>query len=139
MAFKAAPRRAVALIDGLLSVGRNRKKPSQICFVRTRWGLPDLAGEPLLMIRRLIVPLTVAVVTLHAGHVFAQNSVSGATAQPERRARECFAVSAGDGLLLRRFRRRFPAARSSIAEPRQRVECRKPAVRRRRAARQTPA
>ena len=45
-----------------------------ICFVWARWGLPDYAGEPPLMIRRLIVPLTAAVVSLHAGHVFAQGA-----------------------------------------------------------------
>ena len=37
-------------------------------------GLPELAGETHLMIRRLIVPLTAAVVSLHAGHVFAQGA-----------------------------------------------------------------
>ena len=34
----------------------------------------DLAGETILIIRRLIVPLTVAVVTVHAGHGFAQGA-----------------------------------------------------------------
>ena len=48
------------------------------------------------MIRRLIVPLTAAVVTVHAGQVLCAGRVSGATAQPERRTRECFAVSAGE-------------------------------------------
>src|SRR5205814_1502837 len=37
-----------------------------------RRGLLDLAGETHLMIRRLIMPLTVAVVTIHAGQAFAQ-------------------------------------------------------------------
>jgi hypothetical protein len=44
----------------------------QICFVRTPLGYLDLAGETRFMIRRLMMPLTVAVVTLHAGHVLAQ-------------------------------------------------------------------
>ena len=43
-------------------------------FVRKTPGLPDLAGEPPLMIRRLIVPLTAAVVIVHAGQVFAQGA-----------------------------------------------------------------
>jgi hypothetical protein len=34
----------------------------------------DLAGETALIIRRLIVPLAVAVVAVHAGHVFAQGA-----------------------------------------------------------------
>jgi hypothetical protein len=34
----------------------------------------DLAGETVLIIRRLIVPLTVAVVTLHGGHSLAQGA-----------------------------------------------------------------
>ena len=34
----------------------------------------DLAGEQPLMIRRLIVPLTAAVVTVHAGQVLAQSA-----------------------------------------------------------------
>jgi hypothetical protein len=34
----------------------------------------DLAGEPAVIIRRLIVPLTVAVVTLHTGQAFAQGA-----------------------------------------------------------------
>ena len=34
----------------------------------------DLAGETPLMIRRLIVPLTFAVVTIHAGQAFAQGA-----------------------------------------------------------------
>ena len=37
-------------------------------------GPPDLAGEQPLMIRRLIVPLTAAVVTVQAGQVFAQGA-----------------------------------------------------------------
>jgi hypothetical protein len=37
-------------------------------------GRVDLAGDTPLMIRRLIVPLTAAVVTLHAGQVFAQGA-----------------------------------------------------------------
>jgi hypothetical protein len=39
-----------------------------------RWGCLDLAGETSLIIRRLIVPLTAAVVTLHVGHAFAQGA-----------------------------------------------------------------
>jgi hypothetical protein len=39
-----------------------------------RWGCLELAGEIPLIIRRLIVPLTAAVVTLHAGHGFAQSA-----------------------------------------------------------------
>jgi hypothetical protein len=46
----------------------------QIRFVRNTPGRLDLAGEQHLMIRRLIVPLTAAVVTLHAGQVFAQGA-----------------------------------------------------------------
>jgi hypothetical protein len=49
------------------------------------------------MIRRLIVPLTAAVVTLHAGQVFAQGAVPGAVAQPERSTCGRFAVSAVNG------------------------------------------
>jgi hypothetical protein len=37
-------------------------------------GLLDLAGETHLMIRRLIIPLTVAAVTIHAGQAFAQGT-----------------------------------------------------------------
>jgi hypothetical protein len=37
-------------------------------------GLLDLAGETPLMIRRLIVPLTIAIVTVHAGQAFAQGA-----------------------------------------------------------------
>ena len=91
----AALRRAAAQINGLLSVGRNRKRPiaNRASFGR-RWGLPDLAGEPPLMIRRLIVPLTAAIVTVHAGQVLCAGRVSGAVAQPEPHLQ-----------MLRRFRR----------------------------------
>ena len=61
-----------------------------------RRGCLDLAGEPPLMIRRLIVPLTAAVVTVHAGQVLCAGRVPGAIAQPERGTCECFAVSAGE-------------------------------------------
>src|SRR3954447_15089948 len=71
---EAALRRAVALFDGLLRAFSNRKKPpSESCFepedVGACW---TLAGETPLMIRRLILPLTFAVVTVHAGQAFAQ-------------------------------------------------------------------
>src|SRR5687767_2771794 len=68
-------RRAVAPINGLLSVGRNRKYAHcKSASFGTRRGCVDLAGEQPLMIRRLIVPLIAAVVTLHAGQVFAQGA-----------------------------------------------------------------
>jgi hypothetical protein len=68
-------RRAVAPINGLLSAGRNRKYAHcKSASFGTRRGCVDLAGEQPLMIRRLIVPLTAAVVTLHAGQVLAQGA-----------------------------------------------------------------
>ena len=72
----AALRRAVAKFHGLLRGGRNRKTPwSESLFNREDVGGPlDLAGGTALMIRRLIVPLTVAVVTIHAGHALAQGA-----------------------------------------------------------------
>jgi hypothetical protein len=72
----AALRRAVAKFDGLLRGGRNRKKPySRSLFYREDVGGPlDLAGGTALIIRRLIVPLTVALVTAHAGQGFAQGA-----------------------------------------------------------------
>ena len=45
------------------------------------------------MIRRLIVPLTAAVVTFHAGHVLAQSAFP-APLPNQRRACECIAISA---------------------------------------------
>ena len=47
------------------------------------------------MIRRLIVPLTVAVVTFHARSGLCAGRVSGAAAQPGPRRSNAFAVSAG--------------------------------------------
>jgi hypothetical protein len=72
----AALRRAIAQFDGLLRTGRNRKKPySRSLFYREDvGGSLDLAGGTILIIRRLIVPLTVAVFTVHAGQVFAQGA-----------------------------------------------------------------
>jgi hypothetical protein len=68
-------RRAAAPINGLLSVGRNRKiAHCKSASFGTRRGCLDFAGDIPLMIRRLIVPLTAAVVSLHAGHVFAQGA-----------------------------------------------------------------
>jgi len=79
----AARRRAVAKFGGLFRRGRNRKKhPSEIVRRRerhpgSRCGDPsDLAGELTLTIRRLIVPLTLAIVTItvHAGPSNAQGA-----------------------------------------------------------------
>ena len=75
----AALRRAVAKFHGLLRSGRNRKIAlSEIVFYREdvvgKMGPMDLAGGTALIIRRLIVPLTVAVVTAHAGQGFAQGA-----------------------------------------------------------------
>jgi hypothetical protein len=72
----AALRRAVAKFHGLLRGGKNRKKPhSRSLFYREDVGGPlDLAGGTALIIRRLIVPLTVALVTAHAGQGFAQGA-----------------------------------------------------------------
>jgi hypothetical protein len=59
----------------LLRSGRNRKKPdrNRSSIVKTLRPL-DLAGGTALTIRRLIVPLTVAFVTAHAGQGFAQGA-----------------------------------------------------------------
>src|SRR5258705_9238 len=68
-------RRAAAPINGLLSVGRNRKiARCKSASFGTRRGCLDLAGDTPLMIRRLIVPLTAAVVTVHAGQALAQSA-----------------------------------------------------------------
>jgi hypothetical protein len=71
----AAQRRAVAKILGLLTGGRNRKKPQfESLFYREDVGEPrDLAGGTALIIRRLIVPLAVAVIA-HAGQALAQGA-----------------------------------------------------------------
>jgi hypothetical protein len=76
LACGAALRRAVAKFHGLLRGGRNRKTPySRSLFYREDVGGPlDLAGGTALIIRRLIVPLTVALVTAHAGQGFAQGA-----------------------------------------------------------------
>jgi hypothetical protein len=59
----------------LLCAPGNRKKPyRKSCFDPKTPGPFDLAGETPLMIRRLIVPLSVAIATVHAGHVFAQGT-----------------------------------------------------------------
>jgi hypothetical protein len=59
----------------LLSVGRNRKiAHCKSASFGTREGCLDLAGETPLMIRRLIVPLTAAVVIVHAGQALAQSA-----------------------------------------------------------------
>ena len=65
-------RRAAALIDGLLTRGRNRKKSIANLLRSDAAGRPEPCRRTRLMIRRLIVPLTAAVVTFHAGHVLAQ-------------------------------------------------------------------
>jgi hypothetical protein len=70
----AALRRALAKFDGLLRTGRNRKKPySRSHFYWEGVGTVRPAGGTTLIIRRLIVPLTVALVTCHAGQGFAQS------------------------------------------------------------------
>jgi hypothetical protein len=72
----AALRRAVAKFLGLLIEGRNRKKRSSEIVRRLAktWGPSDLAGETALTIRRLIVPLTLAIVTAYAGQADAQGA-----------------------------------------------------------------
>jgi hypothetical protein len=73
----AARRRAVAKIHGLLRTGRNRKKPYRKLPAyreERRWGPLALAGGTALIIRRMIVPLTVAVITVNAGQAFAQGA-----------------------------------------------------------------
>src|SRR5271166_3738437 len=69
-------RRAVAKFNGLLRTGRNRKEPHRKsrCYREDLWGPLDLAGGTALIIRRLIVPLTAAVVAIHAGQAFAQGA-----------------------------------------------------------------
>ena len=75
--FGAAQRRAVAKFHGLLSNGGNRLQIAQLesLFYREdaggHWTLPEGTA---LKIRRLIVPLAVAIVTLHAGQAFAQGA-----------------------------------------------------------------
>jgi hypothetical protein len=75
----------------LLRLVRNRKNPCRIMhrkkpllkpdrsssgsrFLTVSIGIMGLAGETTLIIRRLIVPLTLAVVSLHAGRSFAQGA-----------------------------------------------------------------
>jgi hypothetical protein len=60
----------------LLRTGRNRKKPySRSLFYREDVGGPlDLAGETALITHRLIVQLTMAVVTVYASQAFAQGA-----------------------------------------------------------------
>src|SRR3954462_14260226 len=72
----AAQRRGVAKFHALLRTGRNRKKPSMEIALLSgrRWGIIDLAGETAVIIRRLIVPLTVAVIAVHSGHALAQGA-----------------------------------------------------------------
>jgi hypothetical protein len=70
LAQNAALRRAVAKFLGLLSGGRNRK----YAWCWTPAGRLDLAGETALMINRLIVPLTLAVLAASAGPVLAQGA-----------------------------------------------------------------
>src|SRR5262249_44562129 len=52
--------------------GRNRKNAASICFACRTPGRLNLAGDAPSMIRRLIVPLTAAVVIFHAGQACAQ-------------------------------------------------------------------
>ena len=70
MARNAALRRAVAKFCGLLRDGRNRKKR----LVPDTRGPLDLAGEIALMINRLIVPLTLAVLSATASSALAQGA-----------------------------------------------------------------
>jgi hypothetical protein len=70
----AALRRAVAKFHGLLRVGSNREEPSLNRFFNREDLILDLAGGAALITRRLIVPLAVAVVTIHAGQGFAQGA-----------------------------------------------------------------
>jgi len=71
----AALRRAVAKFPGLLGIGRNRKEPYSKLLLQSgrfkHWTLPEKTA---LIIRRLIVSLTVAVVTFHAGQGFTQGA-----------------------------------------------------------------
>jgi hypothetical protein len=70
----AALRRAVAKFHGLLRTGRNRKSPIESPVRRRTLVRMDRAGGTVLIIRHMIVPLTVAVVTLHAGQGLAQGA-----------------------------------------------------------------
>src|SRR5258707_7679684 len=89
MASGAALRRAVAQLHGLLRNGRNRKKPHRESrfypedALGDHWTLPE---QPVLIIRCLIMPLTVAVVSAYAGQGFAQGAfpapLPGQTVQP---------------------------------------------------------
>jgi hypothetical protein len=74
LAFGAALRRAVAKFHGLLSAGKDRKKPYRNRSPTAKtFGRPlDLAGATALIIRRLIVSVTAAVLAVHAGQAFAQ-------------------------------------------------------------------
>ena len=74
--FRTAPCRAVAKFHGLLRNRRNRKSPiGNRRFYREDVGGPlYLAGATVLTIRRLIMALTVAVVTAHAGQALAQGA-----------------------------------------------------------------
>src|SRR5882672_1152557 len=63
------------VVQGLLKTATNRKKHHRksLFYRGRRRGLLDLAGGTVLIIRRLIVPLTVAVIA-HAGQGFAQGA-----------------------------------------------------------------
>jgi hypothetical protein len=75
MVSGAALRRAVDKFHGLLSAGRNRKRPHRNrSSTGKTLGLLDLAGGTFLIIHRLIVPLTLAAVTLQVGQGLAQGA-----------------------------------------------------------------
>jgi hypothetical protein len=72
----AALRRAIAQFHGLLRTGGNRKIACwKSLFVGKALGNTDLAGGIALIIRRLIVPLTVAVVTAAGGQALTQGAL----------------------------------------------------------------
>jgi hypothetical protein len=70
----ASARRALALIDGLLRAGGNRKIASTLVALQLgRRRIPQApAGETALMIRHLMVPITAAMVTMGAVCAYAQ-------------------------------------------------------------------
>ena len=82
------------------------------------------------MIRRLIVPLTAAVVTFHAGHVLAQSAFPAPLPNQAAPA-ECFAVSAGERGCAAPIQSAAPVSGGSVstgAAP-LRAECQQRAVR----------
>jgi hypothetical protein len=70
----AAQRRAVAKFHGLLTNGRNRRNLYRNSLSGSPWETLDLAGGTALIVRRLIVPMTVAIVLGHAGQCLAQGA-----------------------------------------------------------------